>query len=158
MTNILLVCRGNLCRSPMAWSITRKLVGPTPLAQHLHIESAGTHAAVGATRADPRTISALARHGYAPGRMRSRNVLPQDFERFDQILAMDHSNLADLQRVCPGVHHHKLGLFLHYAPELENTEIPDPYFGGPQGFERVLNLCEAGAKGLVAHWGARHRN
>jgi protein-tyrosine phosphatase len=155
MTHILLVCRGNLCRSPMAWSITRTLLAPTPLAPQLHLASAGTHAGLAPAHTDPRASAALVRHGYAPGRMRSRNVQPHDFERFDQILAMDHSNLTDLLHRCPDAHRHKLGLFLRYAPDLSTTEIPDPYYGGLPGFERVLHLCEAGARGLLAHWRAR---
>ena len=91
-----------------------------------------------------------ARH-YAMGNTRSRRVIPQDFERFDLLLAMDEDNLAALQRQCPPEQLHKLRLLLSYAPELGEREVPDPYFGGLAGFERVLDLCEAGVRGLLKH-------
>lgn len=99
---------------------------------------------------DPRTISALAKRDYPSTRIRSRRVVEGDFDRFDLILAMDQSNLDDLRQICPIEHTHKLRLFLEFAPELGLLEVPDPYFGGPLGFEKVLDLCEAAAHGLIA--------
>ena len=82
--------------------------------------------------------------------MRGRRVAEHDFPLFDLVLAMDRQNLAALERVCPEEHLHKLRLFMEYAQDCEEDEIPDPYYGGPDGFERVLDLCEAAARGLIA--------
>ena len=151
-THIQLVCRGNICRSPMALAITRQFLHDAQLATRIALSSAGIGAVQSGNRPDPRAIDALLRHGYHAPRMRTRAVTLQDFERFDQILAMDRSNLEDLQSLCPSACQHKLRLFLQGAAELSDQEIPDPYYGGMAGFERVLQLCEDGARALVARW------
>lgn len=151
MTNLLLVCMGNICRSPMAQTIAQKLAADASLSRQLKFDSAGTHAARLGSRPDPRVEAALSRHGYEVGRTRSRRITPRDFLHFDLILAMDEGNLVDLQRLCPPEHSHKLRLFLDFAEELNETEVPDPYYGNAEGFERVLYLCEAGARGLIRH-------
>ncbi len=120
------------------------------LGRDLVVDSAGTHAGRIGEAPDPRGIAALKKRGYAVGRSRSRRVSDKDFARFDLILAMDQGNLNALRETCPAEHAHKLRMFLEYAPELGLLEVPDPYFGGPDGFERVLDLCEAGAKGLIS--------
>ena len=133
----------------MAQTIAQKLAADASLSRQLKFDSAGTHAARLGSRPDPRVEAALSRHGYAVGRIRSRKIAPQDFQHFDLILAMDASNLADLQRLCPPEHSSKLRLFLDFAEELNETEVPDPYYGNAEGFERVLHLCEAGARALI---------
>jgi protein-tyrosine phosphatase len=100
---------------------------------------------------DPRARSALLRYRYEAGQLRSRRVTAQDCQHSDLILAMDLSNLTDLQRLCPAQHQHKLRLFLSFAPELNETVVPDPYYGNAQGFDNVIRLCEAGARGLLRH-------
>jgi protein-tyrosine phosphatase len=85
--------------------------------------------------------------------IRSRRIAAPDFQHFDLILAMDTSNLSDLRRLCPSDHLHKLQLFLDFAEGLNEAEVPDPYYGNAEGFERVLNLCEAGARGLIKRYG-----
>lgn len=121
------------------------------MASQVKIESAGTQVSRFSDPPDPRAVTALAKRNYPTIKIRSRRVAEADFERCDLILAMDQSNLNDLRQVCPGEHVHKLRMFLEFAPELGMLDVPDPYFGGPQGFERVLDLCEAAAKGLIAH-------
>ncbi|MDP2370751.1 low molecular weight protein-tyrosine-phosphatase [Rhodoferax sp.] len=154
MTKILMVCMGNICRSPMAQVVAARTAalaerevpsGPERLA----FDSAGTHAHHVGERMDPRAAAALAARGYPTGKGRSRRVCDADFEKFDLILAMDRGNLVNLQSVCPAPHHGKLGLLLDFADGLHGEDVPDPYYGNAQGFERVLDLCEVGARGLI---------
>ena len=144
-----MVCRANICRSPIAKVVTRHLATQAIPAPPLTVDAAGTHAGWLSSPADPRAMTALAERGYQSGRLRSRKIAEKDFGRFDLILAMDQSNLDDLRRICPGEQVHKLRLLLEFAPELGLREIPDPYYGGPKGFEHVLDLCEAAARGLI---------
>ena len=147
-----MVCMANICRSPMACSVAQKLAADTNLSHQLKFESAGTHAYHLGEKPDRRAEMALSSRGYELVRMRSRRISPKDFEDFDLILAMDASNLAELRRLCPPYHLAKLRLLLDFAQGLNETEIPDPYFGNAEGFERVLDLCEAGARGLIKHY------
>ena len=163
MTNVLIVCMGNICRSPMARAVLEKLLLQARLEKAVRVDSAGTHASAAGERPDPRAVAALLRRGYDIGRQRSRRVVVQDFEQFDVILAMDADNLGTLQKMCPPQHLGKIQLLLQYAVQTTAsdigdtphaalvTEVPDPYYGNPQGFERVLDLCEVGVKGLVNH-------
>ena len=148
---VLLICTANICRSPMAQVVTTELAARAGLARQLRFESAGTQASRSSEPADPRARTALARRDYPVAKTRSRRITGEDFVRFDLILAMDQSNLDDLRDICPPAHLGKLRLFLDFAPQLGIREVPDPYYGGPQGFDRVLDLCEAAAKGLLDH-------
>lgn len=153
MTKILFVCLANICRSPMAQRVTEALAGARDAGPPLWMESAGVHVPRSGAPPDPRALSALERRGYVgrrgrPGR--SREVHANDFTRFDLILAMDCIILAELTRRCPAGEAHRLHLFLDFAEGLHGQEVPDPYFGGVQGFENVLDLCEAGARGLLS--------
>ena len=149
MTRILLVCMANVCRSPMALAVAKQRVGRLGLAKMLDFDSAGTHVRGSGERPDPRAVSVLLSRSYTLGRTRSRQVAVPDFQRFDLIVAMDESNLAALHSMCPTPHRGKLHLLLEFAPELGVREVPDPYYGGLAGFERVLTLCEAGVQGLI---------
>ena len=151
MTKILMVCMGNVCRSPMAQAVALHLVQQAGMVRQIQIDSAGTHAARGSQAADPRAQAVLSAGGYTVGKNKSRQVTEPDFTRYDLILAMDQSNLNDLRRICPNEGTHKLRLFLEFASDLDTREVPDPYYGNVQGFERVLGLCEAGARGLVRY-------
>lgn len=151
MMKLLMVCMGNICRSPMAQAVTWQLMEQAGLARTIEIDSAGTHAGRSRERLDPRAETVLSKRGYLIDKHRSRQVTEQDFERYDLILAMDQTNLNDLRQVCPGDHVHKLRLFLAFAQGVNNLDVPDPYFGNVQSFERVLDLCEAGASGLVKY-------
>jgi protein-tyrosine phosphatase len=149
MTKILMVCMGNICRSPIACAIANSVAQSAGLSNHLLFDSAGTHANHISQRPDPRAQTALEKHGYTPVVTRSRCVTDHDFQNFDLIVAMDLSNLAVLTCRCPPQHVSKLHLLLEFAPELGEGEVPDPYHGNLAGFERVLNLCEAGVQGLI---------
>ena len=146
----LFVCMGNICRSPTAEGVMRALVERAGLGADYLLDSAGTHAYHVGNPPDPRSQQAALRRGYDLSGLRARCVSTPDFERFDQILAMDRDNLAILVRACPADLRHKLRLFLDYANGFEEDEVPDPYAGGQDGFEHVLDLVEAAANGLLA--------
>jgi len=148
MTQILMVCMANVCRSPMALAVALQLARKLGRATKLRFDCAGTHVQ-GAKRMDARAQAVLLKRQYTPGKTRSRQVNAQDFERFDLILAMDEANLASLKRLSQPTVHDKLRLLMSFAPELGVTDVPDPYFGDQAGFERVLDLCEAGVRGLL---------
>jgi protein-tyrosine phosphatase len=149
MKKVLMVCMGNICRSPIALAVARKLAADAGHENHFEFDSAGTHTHRAGERPDPRVMLTLSRHGYALERFRSRKISPSDFSKFDLILAADARVLADLQQLCPPAHKDKLRLLLDCAQDLGETDIPDPYFGNTEGFERVLHLCEAGARGVL---------
>lgn len=144
-----MVCTANICRSPMAQAVTAHMIERAGHASDTHVESAGTRASWLGARADARATAVLTERGYSPVRFRSRRVAEKDFAKFDLLLAMDQSNLDDLRKFCPIQHTHKLRLFLDFAPEMGLREVPDPYYGGLTGFEYVLDLCEAAARGLL---------
>jgi protein-tyrosine phosphatase len=133
----------------MAQAIGQGLAAECGRPQQFRFDSAGTHAHHTGERPDLRAQAALLRRGYTVGNIRSRRVDAQDFQNFDLILAMDASNAADLRRLCPPEHLSKIRLLLEFAEGLSEIEVPDPYYGNAQGFERVLDLCEAGIKGLI---------
>jgi protein-tyrosine phosphatase len=150
MIRILVVCMGNICRSPTASAVLQGEAQRRGVAQRVQIDSAGTYAGHKGEKADPRAIAVARAAGY--GRIeqeRARRVREQDFEQFDLILAMDRDNLMNLQLECPPEQAHKLHLFLEYAGIEPGGEVPDPYYGNQTGFERVLALCEAGARGVL---------
>jgi protein-tyrosine phosphatase len=146
---VLFVCMGNICRSPTAHGVFERLVRDAGLSEHVEIDSAGTHAYHVGEPPDPRAQSTALTRGYDLSAQRARRVRVEDFESFDFVVAMDAENLADLAAICPGEHREKLTLFMHYAGHLGEDEVPDPYYGGRQGFERVLDLVEAAAHGLL---------
>ena len=124
----------------------------------LEVDSAGTAGYHIGEPPDPRTRAAAARRGYDLSTLRARVVEPGDFERFDLILAMDRENLRVLRRRAPAGAHERLRLFLEFAPQAHAAEdVPDPYYGGANGFEEVLDLVEAAARGLLAHLRRRPR-
>jgi protein-tyrosine phosphatase len=144
-----MVCMANICRSPMALVVATKLSKESGLSARFMFDSAGTHAERGRKRSDARVESVLLSRHYPPLKGRTRRIDPADFEKFDLIVAMDRGNLSALCQICPAQHQDKLRLLLTFAPEVGLDEVPDPYFGNLEGFERVLDLCEAGVKGLL---------
>lgn len=126
-------------------------------AHRFELDSAGTHAFHVGKPPDPRSQLAAKQRGYDLSRLRARQVEEEDFVRFDLILAMDRDNLNLLQQACPPNQQHKLGLFLDFASHCAEEEVPDPYYGGPEGFDHVLDLAEAAANGLIRHWQALQR-
>ncbi len=156
MVKVLFVCMGNICRSPTAQGVFERLVEQTGLRQEIEIDSAGTHAYHIGHSPDPRSQAAAMRRGIDLGAQRARRVEVVDFERFDYVLAMDEENFQQLQTICPPQYAHKLRLFLEFAPELPNTQVPDPYYGGPGGFNEVLDLVETASEGLMRHLRQHH--
>ncbi|HZW59406.1 MAG TPA: low molecular weight protein-tyrosine-phosphatase [Woeseiaceae bacterium] len=147
-TAILFVCMGNICRSPTAEGVFRKLVQDAGLADAVLIESAGTHAYHSNEPADRRAHEAALRRGFSLDGIRARRVRDDDFERFDLMLAMDRDNLDSLRERAPDSPRSAIELFLAYADAPE-SEVPDPYYGGAAGFERVLDLVEDASRGLL---------
>jgi len=146
---VLFVCMGNICRSPTAEGVFRQLVQQQALHDLVLIDSAGTHAYHVGNPPDPRAQRTALGRGIDLSLLRARQVCHEDFVHFDYILAMDRDNLADLLGICPPEHQAKLSLLLPHAPHLELQEVPDPYYGGPAGFERVLDMIETASQGLL---------
>ena len=155
-TKVLFVCMGNICRSPTAEGVFRQLVEQQGLAGQISVDSAGTHDYHIGDPPDARSQAAAARRGYALSSLRARQVTIEDFARFDYVLAMDEDNLSLLQQQCPDEYCGRLKLFLEFAKDRELREVPDPYYGGAQGFAEVLDLVESAARGLLEHIRATH--
>ena len=146
--SILFVCMGNICRSPTAHGVFRKLVREAGLADRVLIDSAGTHAYHVGKPPDERAQETAQRRG---SDLRARAATQRDLERFDYILVMDRDNLNDLMAMCPPRLGSKVRLFMDFAPDMRAREVPDPYYGGPSGFEQVFDMVEAAAAGLLEH-------
>ena len=156
--SVLFVCMGNICRSPTAEVVFRHYVDNAGLSESILIDSAGTHDYHIGHAADLRSQHAAQQRGYDMSSLRGRQVEEGDFHRFDYVLAMDKANLAILQRLAPRVGDAQVRLFLEYARHHAEREVPDPYYGGADGFERVLDMVEDAAEGLLQHIRQRHFN
>ncbi|TVP91674.1 MAG: low molecular weight phosphotyrosine protein phosphatase [Pseudomonadaceae bacterium] len=143
---VLFVCLGNICRSPSAEGVFRQRLALRPSLQ-VTVDSAGTAGYHIGKSPDTRSMAAARKRGIDISGLRARQVTAEDFHRFDLILAMDRSNLSDLRRLDPG-NGAELRLFMEYAPD-QPLEVPDPYYGGEQGFEQVLDMLEAAADALL---------
>lgn len=154
--SVLFVCLGNICRSPSAHAVFADQVSRAGLTGRILVDSAGTGSWHIGNPPDPRTREAAARRGYDLDHLRARRVERQDFERFDYVIAMDRKNLDDLRRLQPPTFGGHLDLLLAFDPSLGVAEVPDPYNGGEQGFEHVLDLVEAASAGLLEHIRDRH--
>ena len=145
---------GNICRSPTAEGVVRKLMSDhaPALGLELELDSAGTHSYHVGHPPDRRAQTAAQARGVDLSTIRARRVVEDDFTRFNLILAMDEDNLAELEAMRPAEATAQLRLLLDYAPSSGMKEVPDPYYGGPNGFEQVLDLVEAAAKGLMAEF------
>lgn len=139
---ILMVCMGNICRSPTAEAVLRHRIHRVGLQGRVEVDSAGTHAWHSQDPPDERSIAHAARRGYDLSTLRARRVREEDFERFQLILAMDRDNLVHLSGMCPEPFQDRLRLLMDFAPELPERIVPDPYYGSSAGFERVLDLVE----------------
>lgn len=148
---ILFVCTGNICRSPTAEGVFKRFVAEADLEQRIASDSAGTHDYHVGEPPDARAQKAAAHRGYDLSNLRARQVSRRDFSEFDYVLAMDQANLRLLERLCPQEHARKLKLFLEFSADRAVREVPDPYYGGADGFERVLDLVEQASRGLLAH-------
>lgn len=147
---ILFVCTGNICRSPTAEAVARSLIRQAGLEGRVAVESAGTHGLHAGEAPDPRTQKAALLRGYDLSKQRARVVEALDFQRFDLLLAMDQGHHEILMRRSPEVYRPKIQLFMSFARRHQVEEVPDPYYGGLQGFERVLDMCEDAVAGLLA--------
>jgi protein-tyrosine phosphatase len=147
---ILFVCLGNICRSPSAEAVLRAIAAREAPELTLEIDSAGTAGYHIGDPPDARSQAAALRRGYDMSPLRARIVEAADFERFDLILAMDTNNFEVLRRRAPAEYRERVRLFLEFAPDCGLDEVPDPYYGGPTGFEQVLDLVEEASRGLLA--------
>jgi len=151
LVNVLFVCLGNICRSPTAEGVFRHLVRAEGLNGRIATDSAGTGAWHVGNPPDPRAQAAAKRRGVDLADLRARQAKPEDFTRFDYLIAMDRRNLRDLHSIAPKGQEGRLHLFLSFAPELDLAEVPDPYYGGDDGFEAVLDMVAAASRGLLDH-------
>ena len=149
--SVLFVCLGNICRSPTAEGVFRKLVGEAGRSDEFHIDSAGTGSWHVGRAPDERARKAALNRGIDISRQVARQVRVGDFEDFDYILAMDKDNLRVLEGLAPASDRDKIGLFLDFAPGSGMREVPDPYYGGANGFDDVLDLVEEASRGLLDH-------
>ena len=154
--SVLFICMGNICRSPTAEAVFRQYVERAGFAGQIITDSAGTHAYHIGSPPDSRTQRAAQQRGFDMTDLRGRQVEAADFSRFDYVLAMDTANLAILNRLAPKESPTQARLFLDYAHHHVEREVPDPYCGGEEGFERVLDMVEDAAAGLLQHIRERH--
>lgn len=154
---VLFICMGNICRSPTAHGVFRDLVAKHGLADSIVIDSAGTHAYHVGSPPDRRAQETAKRRGVDLADLVARRVETSDFDRFDYVVAMDQDNFMSLSAICPDAHVDKIHLFMDFADDMRTREVPDPYYGGPSGFERVFDLVQAASEGLLADIRRRHQ-
>lgn len=147
---VLFVCLGNICRSPTAEGVFRRKLEAAGLTDLVAADSAGTAGYHIGAPPDRRSQAEAARRGTDLSKLKARQVRASDFAEFDLILAMDRVNLRELKEKAPPSAMAELKLFLDFAPDLQTREVPDPYYGGPEGFAEVYDLCDAAAEGLLA--------
>ena len=150
MVKILFVCTGNICRSPTADGVMRDRVAAAGLADRVRVDSAGTHGFHAGDPPDTRSQQTAKKHGVDLSGLTARKVIPQDFEEFEVIAAMDRGHLDALRRICPKPFQNRLFLFMDFAQDYDgHDEVPDPYYG-EHGFEEVFAMIEKGCDGLIA--------
>lgn len=152
--SVCFVCLGNICRSPTAEGVMRRLVADAGLDGWIDIDSAGTGDWHIGEAPDGRAQQAAGRRGYDLSALRARQIDADDFRRFDLIVAMDDANVTALRQACPGAEHSKIRLLMEFAPQAGRVVV-DPYFGGAGGFETVLDQCETACAGLLDELRAR---
>ncbi|MDH5230714.1 MAG: low molecular weight phosphotyrosine protein phosphatase [Gammaproteobacteria bacterium] len=153
---VLFVCMGNICRSPTAHGVFEKMVEQAGLSHTIKVDSAGTHAYHVGEQPDRRAQATALTRGFDLSYQQARRVTRADFSEFDYVLAMDADNLSNLLNMADEQLHDKIQLFLDYAPHLNFSEVPDPYYGGQNGFEQVFDMVEAAAEGLLEHIRDKH--
>lgn len=154
--SVLFVCLGNICRSPTAHAVFRNLVKQQGLAEQIEIDSAGTAAYHVGKHPDMRSMETARNRGIEMLDLRARKVDFGDFYQFDYVLAMDNENFYNLKELALPEHHEKIQMFLDYSQDFEETEVPDPYYGGAQGFEHVFDLVQSASEGLLEHIKQNH--
>ncbi len=150
LTKVLFVCMGNICRSPTAHGVFESMIKSAGLVSDVEVDSAGTHAYHIGEMPDKRSSQCASEHGFDLSYIRARRVEVSDFDYFDYILAMDSDNFSILESMAPTKHKDKVSLFLDFAKDKTESEVPDPYYGGPNGFDHVFDLVEAASKGLLS--------
>jgi len=146
---ILFICMGNICRSPTAHAVFRQMVLAKGLQRQILIDSAGTHAYHVGNSPDGRSSKAALLRGVDMSDLVARQLSSVDFEVFDYLLVADDDNFYFVQEACPAEHRHKIAYILEYAKDAWNKEVPDPYYGKGDGFEKVLDLLESACEGLL---------
>jgi protein-tyrosine phosphatase len=154
INSILFVCLGNICRSPLAEGVFRAVLAERGLDRDFLIESAGTGGWHAGELPDRRSIAVAASHGVDISEQRARKVLPQDFSRFDLILGMDRSNVADLRALAPAARRDRIHLFLEFA-QGKARDVPDPYYDGPEAFAEVYRMVREASEALATRLAAR---
>jgi len=149
MIRILFVCMGNICRSPMAQGVLEHRLHDDRIVDRIEVDSAGTHHYHSGASPDPRGVAAAARRGIQIDHQRARPVRDEDFLDFDLILVMDSENERALRKVCPPAYGDRIVRITEFAPELRERDIPDPYYVGEEGFEKVLDMLELCLEGLM---------
>jgi len=139
---------GNICRSPTAEGVFNHMIHELGTADRFHLDSAGTHAYHVGETPDDRAQATAESRGVDLSYIRARRFTADDFETFDYVFAMDTDNYNILIDACPSKHQHKVKLFLEYATEYPERDVPDPYYGGQRGFEHVFDLVEAASRGF----------
>ena len=153
--SVLFVCLGNICRSPTAEGVFRQLVSEQGLSDSISVDSAGTSNWHIGQPPDPRATEAVQARGIDLSNLRCRQATASDFDEFDYVIAMDHDNYANLACLTTPAKQEKLHLFLDFAKDVAEVEVPDPYYGG--GFPHVVNLIENASQGLLAHIRTHHQ-
>lgn len=153
---ILMVCMGNICRSPTAHGVMRHLVQARGWGGWLRVDSCGTHAYHVGEAPDRRSQKHALQRGYDLSDLRARQLVREDFEHFDLVLVMDHENMARAQALCPPTQRRKLHRLTEFCREMRSATVPDPYYGGDQGFEHVLDLIEDACQGVLVHVHKEH--
>lgn len=148
-TRVIMVCMGNICRSPTAEGVLRHKLALRGLSTMVEVASAGTHAHHISDPPDARAQTHAAKRGYDISKQRARRLRGDDFEIFDHLLAMDWDNLALLEEKCPSEHKSKVGLLMRFARRHQSQVVPDPYYGAANGFEVVLDYIEDACDGLI---------
>lgn len=148
---VLFVCLGNICRSPTAHGVFESMVREAGLGSLIEVDSSGTGDWHVGRPPDERAVAEAKGRGYDLSHLRARQVSAEDFHAFDLIIAMDHSNLADLKAMEPADAKAEVRLFLEFASNADTDEVPDPYYGDKGGFARVFELVESASNGLLVH-------
>lgn len=151
-----MVCMGNICRSPTAHGVMRHLVQARGWGGWLRVDSCGTHAYHVGEAPDRRSQKHALQRGYDLSDLRARQLVREDFEHFDLVLVMDHENMARAQALCPPTQRRKLHRLTEFCREMRSATVPDPYYGGDQGFEHVLDLIEDACQGVLVHVHKEH--
>lgn len=153
MTRILFVCLGNICRSPTAQGVVQHQVDQRGWTERYELDSAGTAAYHVGEPPDRRAIHAARQRGIDISQQRARAISVADFQAFDYVIAMDDDNRGNLLTLAPAGERNRVHLMMAFAPDAGYREVPDPYYGGESGFERVLDLLEVAGRGLLDHLG-----